>query len=355
MAKCGITNIGGGGGIGSDELTATKDYVLNGLEYVGADTDDEKGVGVMINNGTTANQNLNAGGSFLVKGGYHAQPFTVNANSLESQTPGNTTSDKVLNGFKYWSNGVQGTGTMPNYGGVPSQINNIRINNNRFEVAVAKGYHGEYWAGNSYEYMSYDQIANAIGLTPAKLKKGETVCGRTGTFEGYVPTPADLYLRGNNISNAGIIYDYNDKNVYMESGGIRSASSTSREILGDAVSLNFPTSINYTPYNYFNIQVLYQSYSWTSVTVRNVYMFACLGQTGTTSSNVFASTTRSLSSNLEMTISIPVSTLSFTRSTFMRVGLSGERYWPSSDEEPAGWYPFSYASWNGWVYRIWLS
>ncbi|WP_333648350.1 glycine-rich domain-containing protein [Lacrimispora sp.] len=112
MAKCGITNIGGGGGIGSDELTVTKDYVLSGLEYVGADTDDEKGAGVMINNGTTANQNLNAGGSFLVKEGFHAQSFNVNANSLASQTPATATDNRVMSGDTYWRNGIKGTGTM---------------------------------------------------------------------------------------------------------------------------------------------------------------------------------------------------------------------------------------------------
>lgn len=36
----------------------------------------------MVNNKTTSDQNLNAGGSFNVKRGYHAQDFKVNANSI---------------------------------------------------------------------------------------------------------------------------------------------------------------------------------------------------------------------------------------------------------------------------------
>lgn len=112
MAKCGVTNVAGGGGIGSDELSVTKEYVLIGKKYVGADTDDEIGIGIMVDNRTTANQNLNAGGSFLVKNGYHAQPFTVIANSLASQTPATATDNRVMSGDTYWRNGVKGTGTM---------------------------------------------------------------------------------------------------------------------------------------------------------------------------------------------------------------------------------------------------
>lgn len=112
MAKCGVTNVAGGGGIGSDEVSVTKEYVLSGKTYVGADTDDEIGTGTMPNNGTTANQSLNAGGSFYIKKGYHAQDFTVIANSLASQTSATAIPSHVLNGETYWANGNKSTGTM---------------------------------------------------------------------------------------------------------------------------------------------------------------------------------------------------------------------------------------------------
>lgn len=112
MAKCGVTNIGGGGGIGSDELSVTEEYVLSGKTYVGADTDDEIGTGTMENNGATANQSLNAGGAFTVKRGYHNQAFNVTANSLASQTPGTATSARMMKGDVAWSNGIKLTGTM---------------------------------------------------------------------------------------------------------------------------------------------------------------------------------------------------------------------------------------------------
>jgi hypothetical protein len=112
MAKYGVTNVAGGGGIGSDEISVTKEYVLNGKTYVGSDTNDEIGTGTMANNGSTVNQSLNAGGFFSVKKGYHSQDFTVNSNNLANQTPGNAIPSHVLNGESYWTNGNKLTGSM---------------------------------------------------------------------------------------------------------------------------------------------------------------------------------------------------------------------------------------------------
>lgn len=233
MAKCGITNIGGGGGIGSDELTVTKDYVLSGLEYVGADTDDEKGVGIMINNGTTANQNLNAGGSFLVKGGYHAQPFTVNANSLASQTSATATSNKVLNGETFYANGVKNTGSIASMAGQT-------INPTASQQTVASS--GKYLTGNVV-------VKGVSNLTASNIKKGAVVGGVTGTFQGYVPTATDLYLRGNNISG-WVFWDPPSTAVRFESGEITvTFGSTPTRMI------NTSSNINLTGFSKLNIEV----------------------------------------------------------------------------------------------------
>ena len=100
MAKCGVTNIGGGGGISSNELSAIKKYVVKDKTYVGADTNDEIGVGeldldavtamapdvlsgkvivdkdgkpltgTMPNRGTV-NQSLGINGTYTIPAGYH--------------------------------------------------------------------------------------------------------------------------------------------------------------------------------------------------------------------------------------------------------------------------------------------
>ncbi|MBE5981914.1 MAG: hypothetical protein E7248_01250 [Paenibacillaceae bacterium] len=117
MAKCGVTNICGGGGIGSDEMTATKDNVLSGKTYVGADTNDEIGTGSITDNGATGNQSINAGSSFLVKKGYHEQDFSVCANSLASQTPGTASANHLLSGQTAWVNGNKVNGSIASMGG----------------------------------------------------------------------------------------------------------------------------------------------------------------------------------------------------------------------------------------------
>jgi len=46
-------------------------------------------------------------------------------------------------------------------------------------------------------------VASALGLTANKIKKGVTICGITGTWEGYVAGSGDLYNRGALDSSAG--------------------------------------------------------------------------------------------------------------------------------------------------------
>lgn len=145
MAKLGTTNIGGGGGIGSDELSVTADKVIEGYTYVGADTDDEKKNGTMPNIGAHDNYKRldNDGSSLYVAMSYGAHitnadigyprvlvPFSAVASStgltankiLAGQTAlgisGTATSDAtatdtyVYTGKTYYSNGVKRTGTM---------------------------------------------------------------------------------------------------------------------------------------------------------------------------------------------------------------------------------------------------
>jgi len=253
---------------------------------------------------------------------------------------GNASDSQVLAGSTYYSTDPKSkrTGTMPNYGKTPTQINNIRINNNRFEVAVAAGYHGEYWANNGYEFMSFDQVANAIGLTAAKLKKGEVVCGRTGTFEGYVPTATDLYLRGNN--KAGFTSTNSASAVSFESGGIK--------IYRAGPELKSANQVNFTPYNYLNIEVYYESYVNTIGNSKTNFKMRSTLWDGTTTISTGISS--NITEGKSVTFSIPVSTLSLTRIVHIRIYVQYDAL-----EDNNQWVTYTTVSWNGYVYRIWLS
>lgn len=110
-------------------------------------------------------------------------------------------------------------GTMVNHTGIPSKIENRRLNNGRFEVAVAQGYHGCYWAGDSYEYMELAEVASTLGLTAAKLLKGQTVCGVAGT--------------ATSDANATAAYIYSGKTAY-----VNGAKVTGSMTVGSVVSFS---------------------------------------------------------------------------------------------------------------------
>ena len=96
------------------------------------------------------------------------------------------TAGHILSGKTAYVNGSKVTGTMNNYTGVVTHIDYSRIANNRVEFACAAGYHGCYWAGNSYEYMTYDEVLNLIGCSADKIVSGKSVLNRAGTgANGY--------------------------------------------------------------------------------------------------------------------------------------------------------------------------
>lgn len=100
----------------------------------------------------------------------------------------NAAASNILSGKTAYVNGSKITGNMPNYAnGTPNAIDAVRLQNNRFEIAPARGYHGYSWADGNYSYLTYSQVANTIGLTAAKIAKGNTILGIAGTYD---PSPS---------------------------------------------------------------------------------------------------------------------------------------------------------------------
>lgn len=111
MAECIIMGAGGGG-VGSDEVTARAADVLSGKTYLGADTDDETGVGTMPNRGAMQ-RTLRAGESVTVPQGYHNGSGTVSAASLAEQTAGSAGAGDILAGKSAWVGGQRVDGSIP--------------------------------------------------------------------------------------------------------------------------------------------------------------------------------------------------------------------------------------------------
>ena len=133
---------GGGGGAGSDELTASADKVLSGYTYVGSDTDDEAGSGSMANIGA-----LDA-----------AKSVATGSNNV----------------YFRMSRGAHLTNSSSGY---------------------------------PEAYAPYSSVASAVGLTSAKLLKGQTVLGVSGTATSdanataaYIYSGKTAYVNGSKIT-----------------------------------------------------------------------------------------------------------------------------------------------------------
>lgn len=129
-------NIGGGGGVGSDEVTAVAAQVLEGKTYVGSDTNDEAGKGTMPDQGAKT-ATLGAGESYSIPAGYHNGSGKVSAKTLEQITAAGTitSAEQILSGYKAYSDGVLYTGTMLDQGAKTATLDAGD------SYAIPKGYH----------------------------------------------------------------------------------------------------------------------------------------------------------------------------------------------------------------------
>ena len=133
--------------------------------------------------------------SYTVPKGYHdgTGKVTVNAAPV-SLINGNATAANVLDGKTFFSDSYTAkTGTMTdNSGTTKSATGSLDSTNSRLQLTVpANGYYNT----SAKLYASYSSIRTLIGLTAAKIVKGNTILGLAGTATkaGY-----DLgnYLKG---------------------------------------------------------------------------------------------------------------------------------------------------------------
>lgn len=225
MAKCGYTNISGGGGLDTEELTASAADVMEGKK-AGVQGSDEPVTGTMPDRGAV-NRTLNAGGSYTIPAGYHNGGGKVTANSLASQTSGNASAGHILSGKTAWVNGQKVTGNIASMGGQ-------MITPNAYSHTLSCS--GKYMTGNVY-------VPAVSNLSAGTIKKGVTVGGVTGTFEGYVPTATDLYYRGNNVAGFST-----DSYAVFDSGQITIKSG------GAGGNRSLMANVNFTGYNYINFE-----------------------------------------------------------------------------------------------------
>ena len=303
-----MINAGGGGGVSSNETNVVASQVLSGKTYLGADTNDEVGTGTMPNiaavdtakstsfsNGTLHVRMSNGAHITNSSSGYpevtvpgqtktatpgaSAVTVTPDANKvLEKVTVnavsglsagnikngavvggvtgaykglGNASAAQVLAGKTFSTASLSNaTGTMVDHTGKPNKIQNRRLANGRFEVAVDKGYHNCHWAGNSYEYMELSEVASTLGLTAAKLAQGQSVCGLTGTYKGLGNATAADVVSGKKFSTATLSNATGTMGTMA--GGTYTPSTSKQTISCSGKKMTSNIIINAIPSSYVN-------------------------------------------------------------------------------------------------------
>jgi hypothetical protein len=176
MAKCGITNISGGGGVGSDELSTTKKQVLKGKTYVGADTNDEIGVGELdLDVITVTSPDMLAGKVGVDKGGNPINGTMVN------------------NGTVNQSLAINGTYTIP--AGYHNGQGKITQGITTMGAQTINPTASQQTVSSSGKYMTGNVVVNGVSnLTAANIKKGQTVGGTAGACDWIDASEANNFL-----------------------------------------------------------------------------------------------------------------------------------------------------------------
>lgn len=168
---------------------------------------------------------------------------------------GDVLQDKVIVG----PDGEPLTGTMPNRGNYNGSGNSKGndTGNQRMWVKVPQGYYNE----NAQVFLSWADIRQMAGITADKIKKNVSIIGITGTFEGWVPEPTDLYYNGVNkeIVGLGSVAQFQDTRVYI------------KDIIDDGDDATilklFHSVFNITSYSKLIIEGLFKGYMGKTFTL----------------------------------------------------------------------------------------
>lgn len=226
-----LISLGGGGGVGSDELTATLGDVLKGKTVVTSDTGDEIGVGtleltgdvavgdvlsgktfygtdaktkltgIMPDNGAVSPDALAAGDSYTIPAGHHNGSGKVTTKSLAEQTADAILDPQfLLEGYSGYDDGILKPGTMRRVGNYPSAYltttdgRRVIVNdwgtNDCWVIYNSDGQYRAlinvpvtgYYDGNDVISVPASRMAVAGGLTADKMPVGKSAFGIAGTL-----------------------------------------------------------------------------------------------------------------------------------------------------------------------------
>ena len=179
------------------------------------------------NAGVTAADNRANANSTNYKTGYNA--------GVTATKKGTATAAQVLTGYTFTnSSSVGASGTMANKTTTAQYVatGSLDSTNKRLRLKMpANGYYNT----NNYLYATFSSIASLIGLTAAKIVKGNTILGIAGTAVTGTLAPSTKYLSSTTEGNISYTYTATDTEEYILVSGL------------NTMSINTNGSIIYTP------------------------------------------------------------------------------------------------------------
>lgn len=196
-------------GIDPDECTAKREHILTGYK-AGVNGEDDPVTGTMhhLTNETTilhesgnATKVLKADERFIGNNTdgvrrmslrYNGTPGYITANTLvglpaqsKTVTPSTAQQSVGPDGGKLLESVV--VNAIPNNRGVGAHGVSSGVNAQGLYYYIPSGWYPADGSGNSWVYRTLPEVANTIGLTADKIKKGVTVGGVAGTCDWAIP------------------------------------------------------------------------------------------------------------------------------------------------------------------------
>lgn len=189
---------------------------------------------------------------------------------------GNASDGQVLNGQTYYNTDAKTkrTGTMPNRGAVNQSL---AINGS---YTIPAGYHNgsgkvtqnvptkgaqTYTPGTTNQTIAANQyltgpqtIKGDPNLKPENIKKGVSIMGITGTWEGYVTSPLYLYNKGmwNGLQTTGLTEINGEGSSRLDNDFSQSIGFYARSNFDEKVNARFNQKVDLTNYKYLKVHAI---------------------------------------------------------------------------------------------------
>lgn len=205
-----------GGGVSSDDVTASKAQVLQGYRTITSDSNDEVAEGEIVSVDTGANNfRINKSNAYGIDNwtdvnnptfyidlphgnAFYNRPDGHPHVCIDAEKLGNATADRVVAGSTFTSKSsvaVQGQIADRGEGGVVSFAQGREDWASRMWVTFKNGwYHrAPHPQGHeSYVYITYEQLKDLFGIDASKMLQGYSVAGVQGAIQRWICNTGDV-------------------------------------------------------------------------------------------------------------------------------------------------------------------